>query len=101
VVLIEPGFIKTNIGNNLVTAKKSQDANSPYSELFGKIISLIEHVPRSSPDVVAKAVLKAVTSENPSLRYLAGKDEEKTMMEAKRSMADEEFHKMMKQNMIM
>ena len=30
----------------------------------------------SSADVVAKVVLKAVTSENPSLRYLAGKDVE-------------------------
>ena len=27
----------------------------------------------SSPDLVAKVVLKAVTSENPSFRYLAGK----------------------------
>jgi hypothetical protein len=29
---------------------------------------------RSPPDVVAKAVLNAVTSENPSMRYLAGKE---------------------------
>jgi hypothetical protein len=53
----------------------------------------------SSPDVVAKVVLKAVTSENPSLRYLAGKDVE-TWMESKRSMSDEEFYKMMKQNVM-
>ena len=30
----------------------------------------------SSADVVAKAVIEAVTNENPSLRYLAGKDVE-------------------------
>jgi hypothetical protein len=48
--------------------------------------------------VVPKAVLKAVTSENPSMRYLAGDVEKR--MEAKRSMSDEEFHKMMKQNMM-
>ena len=99
VVLVEPGFIKTNIGNNLVTAKKSQDANSPYSQLTEKMVSFIEHVSRSPPDVVAKAVLKAVTSENPTMRYLAGKDAEK-WMEAKRGMSDEEFHEMMKQNMM-
>jgi hypothetical protein len=52
----------------------------------------------SSADVVAKVVLKAVTSENPSLRHLAGKDAEK-LMEEKRSMSDEEFHKIMKQLM--
>jgi len=28
-VLVEHGFIKTNIGDNMVTTKKFQDANSP------------------------------------------------------------------------
>ena len=51
----------------------------------------------SSADVVAKVVLNAVTSENPGPKYLAGKDIE-TWMEAKRSMSEEEFYKMMKQN---
>jgi short-subunit dehydrogenase len=31
VVLIEPGFIKTNFVNTMVIAKKAQDPNSPYS----------------------------------------------------------------------
>jgi NAD(P)-dependent dehydrogenase (short-subunit alcohol dehydrogenase family) len=97
VVLVEPGFIKTTIGNNMVTAKKSQDANSPYSQLTENMVSFIEHGSEtgSPPDVVAKAVLKAVTSENPNLRYLAGKDVEK-WLEAKRGMSDEEFHEMIK-----
>ena len=51
----------------------------------------------SSADVVAKVVLNAVTSENPSPKYFTGKDIE-TWMEAKRSMSDEEFYKMMRQN---
>jgi hypothetical protein len=86
---------------NMVTAKKSQDANSPYSQLTENMVSYIEHVLEtgSPPDVVAKAVLKAVTSENPTMRYLAGKDVKKHM-EAKRGMSDEEFHKMLKQNMM-
>ena len=49
----------------------------------------------SSADVVANVVLKAVTSENPSPRYLAGKDVE-TWIQAKRNMSDEEFYKKMK-----
>jgi hypothetical protein len=53
----------------------------------------------SFPDLVSKVVLEAVTSENPSLRYLVGKDME-TWMEAKRSLSDEEFYKMMKQNLM-
>jgi NAD(P)-dependent dehydrogenase (short-subunit alcohol dehydrogenase family) len=99
IILVEPGFVKTNIANNMVIAEKSQDPNSPYSQLMQHMVSYIEHVPRSSPDVVANVVLKAVTSENTSLRYLAGKDVE-GWIEAKRSMSDEEFHKMMKQNMM-
>jgi hypothetical protein len=53
----------------------------------------------SSPDVVAKVVLKAVTIKDPSPTYLAGKDIE-TWMQAKRSMSDEEFHKMMKEDLM-
>jgi NAD(P)-dependent dehydrogenase (short-subunit alcohol dehydrogenase family) len=101
VVLVEPGFIRTNIANSTVVAKKSQDPNSPYSQLMQNMATSFEHLMEvgSSPDVVAKVVLKAVTSENPSLRYLAGKDAE-DWMEAKRSMSDEEFYKMMKQNLV-
>jgi len=101
VVLVEPGVIRTNFANAMVVAKKSQDPNSPYSQIMQKMATSFEHMMEngSSPDLVAKVVLKAVTSENPSLRYLAGKDIE-TWMEGKRNMSDEEFYKMMKQNLI-
>ena len=101
VVLVEPGVIRTNFVNSMVAANKSQDPNSPYSQLMQNVATSFEHMFEngSSADVVAKVVLKAVTSENPSLRYLAGKDVE-TWMEAKRSMSDEEFYKMMKQNLM-
>jgi hypothetical protein len=66
-----------------------------------KVVRNLEHMMEngSSADVVANVVLKAVTSENPSLRYLAGKDVE-GWIEEKRSMSDEEFHKMIKQNIM-
>jgi NAD(P)-dependent dehydrogenase (short-subunit alcohol dehydrogenase family) len=101
VILVEPGVIRTNFANAMVVAKKSQDPNSPYSHIMQKMATSFEHMMEneSSPDLVAKAVLKAVTSENPSLRYLAGKDIE-TWMEGKRSMSDEEFYNMMKQNLM-
>jgi NAD(P)-dependent dehydrogenase (short-subunit alcohol dehydrogenase family) len=99
VVLVEPGVIRTNFVNGIVAAKKSQDPNSPYSQMMQKMAASFEPMLEkgSSVDIVAKVVLNAVTSENPSLKYLAGKDIE-TLMEAKRSMSDEEFYKMMKQN---
>jgi NAD(P)-dependent dehydrogenase (short-subunit alcohol dehydrogenase family) len=101
VVLVEPGVIKTNFVNSIVAAKKSQDPNSPYTQLMQNVATSFQHMIEggSSTDVVAKVVLKAVTSENPTLRYLAGKDVE-TWIEGKKSMSDEEFNKMMKENLM-
>jgi NAD(P)-dependent dehydrogenase (short-subunit alcohol dehydrogenase family) len=101
IVLIEPGVIRTNLYNNGVIAKKSQDPNSPYSQIMQKMAAGFEAMVKnsSSADVVARVVLKAITDENPSLMYFAGEDAE-TLMQAKRSMSDEEFYKMMKQNLI-
>jgi NAD(P)-dependent dehydrogenase (short-subunit alcohol dehydrogenase family) len=99
VILIEPGVIKTNIANGMVIAKKTQNPNSPYSQIMQKMSTSFEHMLEnaSSPDLVAKVVLQAVTSENPSLRYLAGKDVE-MWIESKRNMSDDEFYKMMMQS---
>jgi NAD(P)-dependent dehydrogenase (short-subunit alcohol dehydrogenase family) len=99
VILIEPGVIKTNIANGMVIAKKTQKPNSPYSQIMQKMSTSFEHMLEnaSSPDLVAKVVLQAVTSENPSLRYLAGKDVE-MWIESKRNMSDDEFYKMMMQS---
>jgi NAD(P)-dependent dehydrogenase (short-subunit alcohol dehydrogenase family) len=101
VVLVEPGVIKTNFVNSIVAAKKSQDPNSPYAQLMQNVATSFQHMIEggSSTDVVAKVVLKAVTSENPTLRYLAGKDVE-TWIKGKKSMSDEEFYKMMKENLM-
>jgi NAD(P)-dependent dehydrogenase (short-subunit alcohol dehydrogenase family) len=102
VVIVEPGVIRTNFGDGLIIAKKSQDANSPYSQMMQRSAAGFEKMMKnaSSPDVVAKVVLNAIRDKNPSLRYLAGSDVE-TWLGGKRKVADEEFYKMMKQNMVM
>jgi len=99
VVLVEPGVIRTNFVDGMVTAKKSQDPKSPYSQIIQKMATGFEEMMKngSSPDLVAKVVLNAVTSENPSLRYLAGKDVEQWL--GNRNTSDEEFYKKMKQNL--
>jgi NAD(P)-dependent dehydrogenase (short-subunit alcohol dehydrogenase family) len=102
VVLVEPGVIKTNFVDGMVIARKSQDPKSPYSQIIQKMVTGLEEMMKngSSPDLVAKVVLNAATNENPSLRYLAGNDVEQ-LLESKRKMPDEEFYKMMKQNLMM
>jgi NAD(P)-dependent dehydrogenase (short-subunit alcohol dehydrogenase family) len=101
VVVVEPGVIRTNIVNGMVVAKKSQDPNSPYLQITQKMATVLENMMEngSPPDLVAKVVLNAVTNESPKLRYLAGKDVE-AWLDSKRNMSDEEFYKMMKQNLM-
>ncbi|MFL6461691.1 MAG: SDR family oxidoreductase, partial [Nitrososphaeraceae archaeon] len=90
VVIVEPGVIRTNFGNGLIVAKKSQDPRSPYSMMMKKIANAFEELMKnsSSPDLVANVVLNAVKDENPNLRYLDGNDVEQ-WLGAKRNMSDE------------
>ena len=103
VIIIEPGVIRTNFKKNSVMSKKSLDNSSisPYSSIIQKIdssiSSIIEHA--TPPEEVAKAILHAITSNNPELRYLVGNDMI-MMAETKRSMSDEDFRKMMMQSII-
>jgi NAD(P)-dependent dehydrogenase (short-subunit alcohol dehydrogenase family) len=101
VVIVEPGVIRTNFGDGLVVAKRSQNPHSPYSQMMQKTANGFEEMMKnsSSPDLVAKVVLNAIRDENPSLRYLAGDDVEKWL--GKRKMADEEMYKTMRQNLMM
>ena len=101
VVIVEPGVIRTNFLDGVVVAKKSKDQNSPYSQMMQKVTTGFEEMMKnaSSPDVVAKVVLNAIRDKNPNLRYLAGSDVEK-WLGGKRKVADEEFYKMMKQNLM-
>lgn len=103
VIIIEPGVIRTNFKKNSVMSKKSLDNSSisPYSSIIQKIdssiSSIIEHATR--PEEVAKAILHAITSNNPELRYLVGNDMI-MMAETKKNMSDEDFRKMMMQSII-
>ena len=103
VIIIEPGVIRTNFKKNSVMSKKSLDNSSisPYSSIIQKIdssiSSIIEHA--TPPEDVAKAILHAITSNNPELRYLVGNDMI-MMAETKKSMSDEDFRKMMMQSII-
>jgi len=100
VVIIEPGFIRTNIINSSTSAKKAFDPKSPYFSLMQKVEnhfkSMMENA-SSPPEEVARVILKALTSENPQLRYTVGNDAA-TIIQARMNMPDEEFRKMVIQN---
>ena len=101
VIIIEPGAVRTDFSNRMAIAKKVSDPNSPYSQMTQKVAAglkmLLEH--GTSPEEVAKTILKAVTSENPEPRYLVGNDAA-MVMEARKNMSDAEFEKFMKKEMI-
>ncbi len=103
VVIIEPGFIRTNIVNSSTPAEKALDPKSPYFPLMQKVKnyfrSMMENASSSSPpEEVAKVILQAITSENPQLRYTVGNDAA-TIIQARMNMPDKEFRKMVIQNL--
>jgi NAD(P)-dependent dehydrogenase (short-subunit alcohol dehydrogenase family) len=97
VILIEPGFIRTNFANVMVVAKKAQDPASPYSELMQKIMASVSELAKNASDaeLVANVILDAASNPNPRLRYLAGKDVE-SWAAGKKKMDELEFFKMIK-----
>jgi NAD(P)-dependent dehydrogenase (short-subunit alcohol dehydrogenase family) len=101
IVLVEPGFVRTNFADNIVIARKAQEPNSHYSQMMQKMSSNRDRMLENSSDadLVAAVVVEAATAKEPNLRYLAGKDVQQ-MVAAKKSMSDEEFHKMVKQGTI-
>jgi NAD(P)-dependent dehydrogenase (short-subunit alcohol dehydrogenase family) len=94
IIVIEPGGVGSNFLKNLKMVSK---ANSPYgpiqnsmSEYFKQWAQNLTH-----PSEVAKAILQAVTSDNPDFRYVVGKDAMMTL-ESRKSMSDREFYNLIK-----
>jgi len=97
VILIEPGFVKTNFEHAMVVAKKAQDPASPYSELMQKIMANASELVKNASDaeLVANVIVDAASNPNPRLRYLAGKDVE-SWAAGKKNMDELEFFNMIK-----
>jgi Short-chain dehydrogenases of various substrate specificities len=94
IIVIEPGGVGSNFLKNLKMVSKP---NSPYgpiqnsmSEYFKQWAQNLTH-----PSEVAKAILHAVTSDNPHFRYVVGKDAMMTL-ESRKSMSDREFYNLIK-----
>jgi NAD(P)-dependent dehydrogenase (short-subunit alcohol dehydrogenase family) len=100
VVIIEPGFIRTNIMNSSVWAKRALDSSSPYYSMTQKVgnhfKSMIGNPSSCSPYEVANVILQAIHSKSPNLRYTVGSDAAQAL-QAKNSMSDAEFGKLLMQ----
>jgi NAD(P)-dependent dehydrogenase (short-subunit alcohol dehydrogenase family) len=101
VVLVEPGVITTNFVNAMVKPKKLLELKSPYAQFMQQVNNgfKLKRENATSPEEVAKVILKAVTAENPAPRYLVGNDAV-AWMEARRKMSDAEFETFIKQDIL-
>jgi NAD(P)-dependent dehydrogenase (short-subunit alcohol dehydrogenase family) len=102
IVIIEPGVIKTNIVENLKTADIRSRSKSPYSDLiervskgFGKMMDNSS----SPPKLVAEAILNAITSKEPEIRYVVG-DDAQYIMKVRKSTSDREFENWMYESIL-
>lgn len=102
ILIIEPGVIKTNFFENLKTTDKRSILQSSYADLieettkgFGKMIDNSS----SPPKLVAEAILNAITSKEPEIRYVVGEDAE-SIMEVRKNSSDKEFENWMYENVL-
>ena len=74
VVIVEPGMIKTNIGNYSARYFEKYSKNSEYENFYGSPDDKEENTfdSYSDPIVIAKVIDKAISAKNPKTRYSAG-----------------------------
>jgi hypothetical protein len=100
-VLIEPGTVGSNFLSNAKVAQMAAEPTSPYAPMTQTLQKASTRIYKQAtpPEEVAKVILKAVTSENPDLRYLVGNDAIQ-MIQARKGMSDQEFGVLLKQQVL-
>jgi NAD(P)-dependent dehydrogenase (short-subunit alcohol dehydrogenase family) len=76
-VLVEPGIVKTaRWADRRATARGAQDPASPYHDLFwaseAEADAIVERA-RIRPEDVARTIHRALTSDDPRMRYVVGR----------------------------
>jgi len=96
-IIIEPGVIKTNF---MSSTKRSMKPDSVYKDITNKVIMGISMMAEmgTSPQEVAKTIIKAIKSENPLSRYIVGNDAV-MFLEAKKAKTDLEFENYIKKEL--
>jgi len=99
VILIEPGFIRSNFMDNIKTAKNYDPNKSPYAKTVQKLFEAFEPMiaHSSDPKEVAQVILNAANSSSPNVRYAVGKDAE-SVLKARTELSDRELEKWVRES---
>ena len=98
IILIEPGAVGSRFWNNINMANKSDDAHSPYRKTIDTISETFSRMAENviPPSEVAKVITEAVTTDNPELRYVIGKDAN-FILEKSKNLSNKAFEDSMKE----
>ncbi len=97
-IAIEPGVIKTDFFSSMKVTKGKKD--SPYKEITEKVMNGVKMMAEmgTSPEEVAKTIIKAIKTEEPLPRYVVGSDAS-MFLEAKKMKTDIEFENYIKKEL--
>ena len=92
VVIVEPGSIATDWGQIAGDALRATSGDGPYAGQAGQMVKTLttRSGRESSPEVVADAVARAVSSRRPKTRYVVGYGA-RPLMTARRLLSDRMF----------
>jgi NAD(P)-dependent dehydrogenase (short-subunit alcohol dehydrogenase family) len=96
VVIIEPGFIQTNIMNSSILAKAASNPRSPYFPLTNAIEklfrSMVNDSSKATPSFqVANTIMHAVRADLPNLLYPVGEDA-KMILNARKKLTERIYY---------
>ena len=97
-IIIEPGVIKTNFFSSMKVTDGKQD--SPYKEITEKVMNGVKMMAEmgTPAEEVAKAIMKAIQTDEPLPRYVVGSDAS-MFLEAKKMKTDIEFENYIKKEL--
>jgi NAD(P)-dependent dehydrogenase (short-subunit alcohol dehydrogenase family) len=99
IILIEPGIVRSNLMDNLKTAKGFDPNKSPYAKAVQQAFQGYESISAyaSQPMEVAHTILNAVNSPTRELRYPVGKDAE-SILNARTELTDIELERWVRES---
>ncbi len=91
-VIVEPGAVKSD---KALIRLSNQSSNPSFESIYKGLIHLIEH--GLDAEDVAKTIVSIVKSGKPRLRYIVG-EHAFVMLDAKRSMSEDEFEELVRKD---